>query len=223
VSLLYVFTCMHGRFYPCVPVSFVCFFHGICFCLCLCVSECFCQFVSVLLWLTMHLFLHITPCAPGSFCLYLCLPTCLFVPVYIHLCPYVSLCISVCLWMGLHICFSGWMCVPFSIYLKIDMSVLIPSCLAISLCISSCIIQSRPVIMYCSVILFVRKCLFLFRRHISGIDSPCGGMLYIFRYIAAVIRYIGLLQSPFFHTLLYLPTLVSVKTLGVRCTDKLLI
>lgn len=59
------------------------------------------------------------------------------------------------------------------------------------------------------------ECLFLLSRHNSDIETPCVFIYYIFRPIEAISRLIEPLQSPFY--LLYLPTLGSVYTLGLRC------
>jgi hypothetical protein len=45
-------------------------------------------------------------------------------------------------------------------------------------------------------------------------------MYYMFRPIAAIIKYIGVHNDPSF-CMLYLPTLASMHTFGVRCTDML--
>jgi hypothetical protein len=53
-------------------------------------------------------------------------------------------------------------------------------------------------ILHCSVILCVRQCLLLLSLRIPGIDTLHICMYYMFRPTVAIIRYIDLLQSPFF-------------------------
>lgn len=97
------------------------------------------------------------------------------------------------------------------------------------LCLCNCHLQADDLSLTQSILVTVHTtsfditklflCLSLCIRHSPDKNTPCISMYYMFRPIGAIIRYIELLRSPF--CLLYLPTLASVYTLGLRCTGVL--